>query len=48
MQNISIVDDAWKLFKVLFLKEVDKMAPLRQVRVKQRTSPWMDQKILEI
>ncbi len=35
-------------FKVLFLKVVDKMAPLRQVRVKQRTSPWMDQKILEI
>ncbi len=48
IQNISIVDDAWKLFKVLFLKVVDKMALLRQVRVKQRTSPWMDQKILEI
>ncbi len=48
IQNISIVDDARKFFKVVFLKVVDKIAPLRQVRVKQRASPWMDQKILEI
>ncbi len=27
---------------------MDRIATFRQVRVKQRSSPWMDQKILEI
>lgn len=48
MLNASIVDYAWTKFKVLFLKVVDRIAPFRQVRDKQRSSPWMNQKVFEI
>ncbi len=31
-----------------FLKVVDRIAPFRQVRDEQRSSPWMNQKVFEI
>lgn len=41
------VDSAWEVFKCRFLDVVNVMAPIRRVRVKQRSSPWFNHEILE-
>ena len=41
------VNDAWKLFNDLFYQVIDKVAPEKDVRVKQRTEPWFTGEILE-
>ena len=41
----SEVDEAWGTFKSLFLKAIDSVAPLRQIRVKQGSEPWFDSSI---
>lgn len=48
MLNTSVFDYAWVNFKVLLLKVVDRTGSFRQVRDKQRSSPWMNQKVFEI
>lgn len=40
------VDKAWGLFKTMFLESVNKLAPEKMVRIKQRTEPWINDDIL--
>lgn len=41
------VDKASCAFKCWFLEVVDKLAPFKVVRIKQRTEPWINNDILE-
>ena len=41
------VSAAWDSFKSIFVSAVNNVAPLKQVRIKQRTEPWMTQDILQ-
>jgi len=43
----SDVDKAWYLFKSMFLETIDKIAPYKEIRIKQRTEPWVNDDILE-
>ena len=45
--NKENVEDAWKLFKSTFIKVIDSVAPLKTVRVKQRSEPWVTGEILQ-
>ena len=38
------VDSAWEVFKCRFLDVVNVMAPIKRVGVKQRSSPWFNQR----
>ena len=40
------VIDAWYSFKSIFLTVVDNIAPIKEVRIKNRTEPWIDSEIL--
>ena len=42
------VDMAWNMFKGYFLGVVDELAPVKEIRIKQRTEPWMNADILEL
>ena len=41
------VSEAWNIFKNVFTSVIDNIAPVKQVRLKQRTEPWMDSDILQ-
>lgn len=41
------VDIAWNHFQRDFLQVLDRIVPLKEVRVKQRTQPWMNKDILD-
>ena len=41
------VNKAWERFKHLFVSVIDNIAPVKQLRIKQRTEPWMDLDILQ-
>ena len=41
------VDEAWCSFKRMFLEMVDKVAPYKEIRIKQRTEPWINDDILK-
>lgn len=41
-------DMAWNMFKCCFLGVVDEVAPMKEIRIKQRTEPWMIPEILEL
>ena len=41
------VIDAWNSFKSIFLSVVDNIAPIKEVRIKNRTEPWIDSEILQ-
>ena len=45
--RLDCVDGAWDLFNQLFLQVVNSMAPLKQIRIKQRSSPWLNPEILD-
>ena len=45
--NCVNVDEALNLFCRIFISTLDKLAPLKSVRVKQRTEPWITQEILQ-
>lgn len=45
LENDS-VDSAWDLFNQIFLSMVNNLAPYKQVRVKQRSSLWLNTDIL--
>ena len=47
MLRLDCVDGAWDLFNQLFLQVVNSMAPLKQIRIKQRSSPWLNPEILD-
>ena len=36
------VDRAWCSFKGMFLEAVDEVAPCKEIRIKQRTEPWVN------
>ena len=44
----SNVNDAWDSFKTMFLEVIDNIAPVKEIRVKGRTEPWMTSDILEM
>ena len=46
--NCHNVDIAWGKFKSILLSIIDKVAPYKEVRVKQRTKPWMSSEILNL
>lgn len=41
------VDLAWDRFNSSFLHVLNKFAPLKEIRIKQRTEPWMTDDILK-
>ncbi|XP_072017060.1 uncharacterized protein [Amphiura filiformis] len=41
------VNHAWDLFSTILLKIIDDIAPMKQIRLKSRTEPWMDDTILD-
>ena len=41
------VDEAWSTFRDILIKIIDKVAPLKEIRIKQRTEPWMTSDILD-
>ena len=43
----SDVDKAWSVFKDNLLYILDKLAPVKEVRIKHKTEPWMNNVILE-
>ena len=43
----SDVDIAWNVFSNNFTSVLDKVAPLKEVRIKNKTEPWMNNDILE-
>ena len=46
--SCDTVHEVWYNFKCTFLAVIDDIAPLRYVRVKQRTDPWMTGEILHL
>lgn len=48
ISDITEVDDAWLQFKSKFLNVLDKIAPMKQLRVKQGTDPWLSGEILHL
>jgi len=40
-------NEAWEIFKHVFVSVIDNIAPVKQLRIKQRTEPWMDSYILQ-
>ncbi|XP_069941386.1 uncharacterized protein [Cherax quadricarinatus] len=41
------VNDAWEKFKTMFTTILDNIAPVKEVRIKRRTEPWMNTEILD-
>ena len=41
------VNQAWNVLKTTFFKILDEIAPIKEIRLKSRTEPWMDNDILE-
>jgi len=41
------VDSAWNSFKHIFLSILDQNAPMKRVRIKQRTDDWIDSDVLQ-
>ena len=46
--NCDDVESAWSSFKNLFTKVLDEVAPIKQVRLMNRTEPWITDEILEL
>ncbi len=42
----NTVESAWSSFKEIYTKVLDLVAPIKQVRIKQRTDPWITDEIL--
>ena len=41
------VVDAWEKFKSIFMSVVNNISPIKEVRIKQRTEPWINAEILQ-
>ena len=46
--NCHCVNTAWSNFTLILNTVLDKVAPIRTVRIKQRTEPWMTSNILDM
>ena len=42
------VDTAWKSFKKVFVSVLDSVAPVKEIRLKQRSEPWLTTEIIEL
>ena len=42
------VDTAWKSFKKVFISVLDSVAPVKEIRLKQRSEPWLTTEIIEL
>ena len=42
------VVEAWSIFKTMFTQVMDDVAPEKEIRLKCRTEPWMNNEILEL
>ena len=42
------VNTAWKVFQTSFINILDEVAPVKEIRVKQRTELWMNNDILDM
>ena len=41
------VTQAWENFKAILVSAIDNIAPVKEVRIKQRTEPWINNEILQ-
>ena len=41
------VTQAWQNFKAILMSAIDNIAPVREVRINQRTEPWINNEILQ-
>ena len=48
VMNCTDANEAWEKFKTLFTVAMDEIAPMKDVRTKYRTEPWMNEEILEL
>ena len=46
--NCDNVEKAWNIFKRFLLSVIDEIAPIKQIRVKQRTEPWFNAEIKDL
>ena len=46
--ELSEVNEAWETFKRKFLCILNKIAPLKEVRIKQQSDPWVNSELLEL
>ena len=46
--NCYDVNEAWYNFKTRFIEVLDVVAPIKHIRIKSRTEPWINSKILEL
>ena len=46
--DCNSVDEAWLFFRRKFMAVIDGIAPVKEIRVKQRTEPWMSSEILHM
>ena len=44
----TCVNTAWKSFQTILLNVLDDIAPIKEIRLKQRTEPWMSSEILQM
>ena len=42
--NVTV---AWESFKSIFMSVVNNISPIKEVRIKQRTEPWINAEILQ-
>ena len=45
---LDVIYEAWTLFTDVFMPMVDTLAPLKKVRLKQRSEAWFSSEILEL
>ena len=46
--NSTCVNTAWTHFKTSFLSSLNTVAPIKEIRLKIRTEPWMTAEILDL
>ena len=46
--NAYDINTAWSAFRDIFLLVLNSVAPVKEVRLKQRTEPWIDSEILDL
>lgn len=42
------VENAWTGFSDIFMPILNSISPVKEVRLKQRTEPWLDSELLEL
>ena len=45
--DLAVVNEAWDTFESKFLGILNKCAPLKEVRIKQQSKPWVNADLLE-